>query len=62
MLSLTGILLSRVLLMFLAYRGHSVLILAPVLAMSAVLFSAPSNEILGTYTRRCLCRAWAGLP
>lgn len=51
MLSLTGILLSLVLLMYLAYRGVSVLILAPVLAMLAVLFSAPSNELLGTYTQ-----------
>ncbi|WP_416192568.1 GntP family permease [Neisseria sp. CCUG12390] len=51
MLSLSGILLSLLLLMFLAYRGHSVLILAPVLAMLAVLFSAPSNELLGTYTQ-----------
>lgn len=51
MLSLTGIVLSLLLLMFLAYRGHSVLILAPVLAMLAVLFSAPSNELLGTYTQ-----------
>ncbi|QEY23480.1 GntP family permease [Neisseria animalis] len=51
MLSLTGIVLSLILLMFLAYRGHSVLILAPVLAMLAVLFSAPPNELLGTYTQ-----------
>lgn len=51
MLSLSGIILSLLLLMFLAYRGHSVLILAPVLAMLAVLFSAPSNELLGTYTQ-----------
>lgn len=51
MLSLTGIVLSLVLLMVLAYRGVSVLILAPLLAMLAVLFSAPSNELLGTYTQ-----------
>ena len=51
MLSLTGIILSLLLLMYLAYRGVSVLILAPILAMLAVLFSAPSNELLGTYTQ-----------
>ncbi|MDO4696451.1 MAG: GntP family permease [Neisseria sp.] len=51
MLSLTGIVLSLILLMYLAYRGISVLILAPVLAMLAVLFSAPGNELLGTYTQ-----------
>lgn len=51
MLSLTGIVLSLLLLMYLAYRGVSVLILAPILAMLAVLFSAPSNELLGTYTQ-----------
>lgn len=51
MLSLTGIILSLLLLMYLAYRGVSVLILAPILAMLAVLFSAPGNELLGTYTQ-----------
>ncbi|STZ76585.1 GntP family permease [Bergeriella denitrificans] len=51
MLSLLGILLSLLLLMWLAYRGYSVLVLAPVLAMVAVLFSTPPNEMLGTYTQ-----------
>ncbi|WP_274571935.1 GntP family permease [Neisseria leonii] len=51
MLSLSGIVLSLLLLMYLAYRGISVLILAPLLAMLAVVFGAPGNELLGTYTQ-----------
>lgn len=51
MLSLFGILLSLLLLMWLAYRGISVVILAPVLSMLAVLLSAPPNELLGSYTQ-----------
>lgn len=44
---MTGILLPLVLLMYLAYRGVSVLILAPVLSLLAV-FLAQGGPILGT--------------
>ncbi|EKE75853.1 GntP family permease [Gallaecimonas xiamenensis] len=46
-----GIVLSLGLLMYLAYRGISVLILAPLLAMLAVLLSGEGNQLLGTYTQ-----------
>ncbi|MDO9115247.1 MAG: GntP family permease [Polaromonas sp.] len=48
--SIAGILLSLVLLMWLAYRGISVLILAPVLALLAVLLS-PDAPLLASYTQ-----------
>lgn len=48
--SIAGILLSLVLLMWLAYRGISVLVLAPVLALLAVLFS-PEAPLLASYTQ-----------
>ncbi|NDP64812.1 GntP family permease [Polaromonas sp.] len=48
--SIAGILLSLALLMWLAYRGISVLILAPVLALLAVLFS-PDAPLLASYTQ-----------
>jgi H+/gluconate symporter-like permease len=48
--SIFGILLSLILLMWLAYRGISVLILAPVLALLAVLFS-PDAPLLASYTQ-----------
>lgn len=50
-MSLIGIVLSLGLLMYLAYRGISVLILAPLLAMLAVLLSGEGNQLLGTYTQ-----------
>ena len=50
MLSIAGILLSLALLMFLAYRGISVLILAPLMALLAVLFS-PDAPLLASYTQ-----------
>lgn len=50
MLGLLGIVLSLVLLMYLAYRGINVLILAPLLALLAVLL-AGGLPILGTYTQ-----------
>ena len=50
MLSITGILLSLALLMLLAYRGFSVLILAPGMALLAVLFS-PDTPLLASYTQ-----------
>ncbi|MDP3309663.1 MAG: GntP family permease [Polaromonas sp.] len=48
--SIAGILLSLVLLMWLAYRGISVLILAPLLALLAVLLS-PDAPLLASYTQ-----------
>ena len=51
MVSLFGILISLLLLMFLAYRGHSVIVLAPLLAMFAVMLSGESSMMLGTYTQ-----------
>lgn len=50
MLGLIGIILSLVLLMYLAYRGINVLILAPLLSLLAVLL-AGGLPILATYTQ-----------
>ncbi|MGV8984615.1 GntP family permease [Clostridium sp.] len=50
MLGLIGIIISLGLLMYLAYRGISVLILAPVLAVLAVLFQSGQSHILANYT------------
>ncbi len=50
MLSIAGILLSLVLLMWLAYRGISVLILAPLMALLAVALS-PEAPLLASYTQ-----------
>jgi H+/gluconate symporter-like permease len=49
-MGLLGIFLSLALLMFLAYRGINVLILAPLMSLLAVLF-AGGLPILGTYTQ-----------
>lgn len=49
MLGVIGIILSLALLMYLAYRGISVLILAPILALVAVLFVG-GTPLLPTYT------------
>ncbi|MCP1618876.1 H+/gluconate symporter-like permease [Pseudomonas sp. SLBN-26] len=46
-----GILLSLALLMFLAYRGYNVLILAPLMALLAVLFAGDAALMLPTYTQ-----------
>lgn len=51
MVSLLGILISLGLLMYLAYRGHSVILLAPFLAMLAVVFSGESAQMLAIYTQ-----------
>ena len=48
--SIIGILISLALLMFLAYRGFSVLILAPLMALLAVLAS-PDAPLLASYTQ-----------
>lgn len=50
MTSIAGILLSLVLLIVLAYRGISVLLLAPLMALVAVLFS-PDTPLLASYTQ-----------
>lgn len=48
-LPLIGILLSLIVLIFLAYRGHSVIIIAPLAALIAVLFSGA--PLLASYTQ-----------
>ena len=48
--SIIGILISLALLMFLAYRGFSVLILAPLMALLAVMAS-PDAPLLASYTQ-----------
>jgi len=51
-LAIFGICLSLGLLMYLAYRGINVLLLAPIMAMLAVLFSGGTTPLLlGTYTQ-----------
>jgi H+/gluconate symporter-like permease len=51
-LAIFGICLSLALLMFLAYRGVNVLLLAPIMATVAVLFTGGSTPLLlGTYTQ-----------
>jgi H+/gluconate symporter-like permease len=50
MIGLAGVILSLVLLMYLAYRGINVLVLAPLMALLAVLAQG-DLPILGTYTQ-----------
>ena len=53
MIGVIGIIISLGLLMYLAYRGWSVIILAPVLALFASLFAVFSGgdvHLLATYT------------
>lgn len=50
-MSIFAILLSLALLMYFAYRGVSVLILAPVLAILAVILSGQGSQSLGIYTQ-----------
>ena len=50
-LGVSGIIISLLLLMYLAYRGISVIILAPVLAMLAVLIASEGTQMLGIYTQ-----------
>ncbi|MDP2095422.1 MAG: GntP family permease, partial [Hydrogenophaga sp.] len=50
MTSIAGIVLALVLLMALAYRGVSVLLLAPIMALLATLFS-PQAPLLASYTQ-----------
>ena len=53
MLGILGILLSLALLMYLAYRGVNVLLLAPIMALLALVFNAGPDPalMLGTYTQ-----------
>lgn len=51
MIGLIGIVLSLILLMYLAYKGFSVIVLAPILALFAVAWSGLSNELLGYYSQ-----------
>lgn len=51
MIGVVGIILSLALLIFLAYRGINVLLLAPICATVAVLFAGLDAPILGTYTQ-----------
>ena len=46
-----AIVLSLLMLMYFAYRGVSVIILAPLLAMFAVVLSGESSQIMGIYTQ-----------
>jgi H+/gluconate symporter-like permease len=68
MIGIFGICLSLALLMFLAYRGINVLVLAPVMALLAVLFSgdvplfATYTQVFmtaaGKYMAACPCSWW----
>ncbi|WP_238036598.1 hypothetical protein [Psychrobacter sp. Ps6] len=49
-MSIFAILLSLSLLMYFAYRGVSVLVLAPLLAILAVVLSGQSHQTMGIYT------------
>jgi len=51
MLGVIGIIVSLGLLMFLAYRGINVLVLAPIMALLAVLIGGDAHLLLPTYTQ-----------
>lgn len=51
MLGVIGIILSLGLLMYLAYRGINVLVLAPIMALLAVLIGGGADVLLPTYTQ-----------
>ena len=51
MIGVIGIIISLVLLMYLAYRGINVLFLAPICATIAVLFQLDGTPLLATYTQ-----------
>ena len=51
MVGLIGIVLSLILLMYLAYKGFSVIVLAPLLALFAVAWSGLTHELLGFYSQ-----------
>ena len=50
-MSTMAILISLLLLMFFAYRGVTVLILAPLMAALAVLLSGAAADIMPTFTQ-----------
>jgi H+/gluconate symporter-like permease len=50
-MGVAAIVVSLILLMYFAYRGVSVIILAPLLAMFAVVFAGESSQIMGIYTQ-----------
>ena len=45
-ISVAGLFLALFLLVYLAFKGHSVIIIAPIVAMVAVIFSAGSWQII----------------
>ena len=51
MLGVIGIIVSLGLLMYLAYRGINVLVLAPLMALLAVLIGGGFDVLLPTYTQ-----------
>ena len=50
-MGVTAIIISLILLMYFAYRGVSVIILAPILALFAVVFSGEAHLIMAYYTQ-----------
>lgn len=50
-MGVAAIIVSLGLLMYFAYRGVSVIILAPLLAMFAVIFAGESSQVMGIYTQ-----------
>ncbi|MCY6484426.1 GntP family permease [Clostridium aestuarii] len=60
MVGVIGVIISLILLMYLAYRGITVLVLAPILAMFAVIMSDGANaHVMATYTE-IFMKAFAG--
>ncbi|MDX7992423.1 GntP family permease [Xenorhabdus littoralis] len=51
MLSIIGIILSLLMMMYFAYKGVSILLLAPALALFAVLLSGDISQLFGVYTQ-----------
>ncbi|SFN41876.1 GntP family permease [Xenorhabdus japonica] len=51
MFSIIGIILSLLMMMYFAYKGVSVLLLAPILALFAVLLSGEISQLFGFYTQ-----------
>ena len=57
-MSIVAIVTSLILLMFLAYRGISVLLLAPLMACLAVLLSGDAAFLLPIYTDTFMSTTW----
>lgn len=50
-MSIFGLFLALFLLIFLAFKGHSVIIIAPIVAMVALVFSSGADaHLMATYT------------